>query len=301
MDINYVIRKYKPFVEKLSDHYDYPDNIRHVLLLIIPLFIYKYKLENEKIILSTFLETPIIINNKDLGPLKASYVFDLDKGEEIKLKKKIVINNYKNINILELIDCIVHEYMHAINSKINYYKKEDKIISIRTGLSYVFYDSNYNLIGKNKKYILEEIINTKETELFVNMINELNFDDSLDEEIYNLVATLKRLIMNGYKTKAYILQMHICRIIVNNRSFYNTILNFRFKGELEEIDRWFDFFTGISGSYNQLNDELVNIFELSKLYDNKKMFKKKIVRKIRIGNEKIQKIIDKFDKGSLYK
>ena len=301
MNINYLIKKYKKFVEELSKKYDYPDNIRHVLLLIIPLFVYKYKVENEEKVLSVFLETPIIINNKDYGPLKASYMFDLERKPDINIKKKIVINNYKNINVLELFDCIVHEYMHAINSKINFFKKENDIIYIRTGLSYVLYDMDYRLIGKNKKYILEEIINTKETELFVNMINDLEFDFTLDEEVYNLVNSLKRMVMDGYKTKAYILQMHICRLIVDNRSFYNTIVNFRFKGEIDAIDRWFDSFTGVEGSYNILNNELVNIFELSKLYDSKRWFKRKIVRKIRAGNDKVQAILKNFDKGSLYR
>lgn len=301
MDINYLIKKYKGFVEELSKKYDYSENIKHVLLLIVPLFIYKYKIENEEIVLSVFLDTPIIINNKDFGPLKASYVFDLVKNEEIKLNKKIIINNYKNINVLELFDSIVHEYMHAINSKINYYKKENNIIYIRIGLSYVLYDNNFNLVGKNKKYILEEIINTKETELFINMINSLSFDFALEEEVYNLISSLKRMFMDGYKTKAYILQMHICREIVNNRSFYNTIVNFRFKGELEDVDKWFDQFTGVKDSYNILNDELVNIFELSKLYDKKRFFKKRVVRRIRISNDKIQGILNKFSEGSIYR
>ena len=46
-NINYFLDKYTDFVDKISEKYNYPDNIRHVLCLIIPAFVVKYGLNKE--------------------------------------------------------------------------------------------------------------------------------------------------------------------------------------------------------------------------------------------------------------
>ena len=39
MDSNLVIEKEKDFIDQISDKYEYDDNIRHLLYIIIPAFI----------------------------------------------------------------------------------------------------------------------------------------------------------------------------------------------------------------------------------------------------------------------
>ena len=47
--------------DEITKNYNYPENIRHLLYIIIPAFIIKYNLENERIIIDTFKNIPIIM------------------------------------------------------------------------------------------------------------------------------------------------------------------------------------------------------------------------------------------------
>ena len=56
--------------------------------------------------------------------------------------KAIVLNQYKNASLIDMLDNIIHEFNHAVNSMINEIKYDDKIVGMRTGLSYMIYDVN---------------------------------------------------------------------------------------------------------------------------------------------------------------
>ena len=115
-----LIEKYTPFIEQLSNKYKYDNNIKHLLYLIIPAFILKYKYK-EQLILDTFNNTPIIISNKISETISAYYTsIPKYENENIITKKYIIINNYEKISLVNLLDNLVHEFNHAINS----YKKE---------------------------------------------------------------------------------------------------------------------------------------------------------------------------------
>ena len=61
-NINDFLNKYIDFVNKLSEKYSYPSNIKHVLYLIIPAFVVKYGIKEERIILNCFENVPVYIN-----------------------------------------------------------------------------------------------------------------------------------------------------------------------------------------------------------------------------------------------
>ena len=58
------------------------------------------------------------------------------------LLREIILNEYKTASFTSLIDSIVHEYNHAVNSINNEIKCDDKTISLRTGISYMVYDKD---------------------------------------------------------------------------------------------------------------------------------------------------------------
>ena len=62
--IGQLFDRYVDFINKLSNYNDYNNNIRHLLYIIIPSFIYKYGIENEKAILDCFSKTLIYESDK---------------------------------------------------------------------------------------------------------------------------------------------------------------------------------------------------------------------------------------------
>ena len=117
MDSKLVIEKEKPFIDQISDKYDYDDNIRHLLYIIIPAFIIKYGIKNESLILNTFRDIRIIKSDKQDRYVKAYYsshpIYEDGKYSTVKF---MVIQNYNKISLIDLLDNLVHEFNHAVNS-----------------------------------------------------------------------------------------------------------------------------------------------------------------------------------------
>ena len=89
-----LIERYIPFIEKISNIYNYDNNIKHLLYLIIPAFITKYKYK-EQLILDTFKNIPIIISKDKNKTINAYYTsLPTYKENKITTQKYIVINNY---------------------------------------------------------------------------------------------------------------------------------------------------------------------------------------------------------------
>lgn len=283
---------------QLEKKYNYPSNITHLLYLIIPAFIIKYGISEERYIIDCFNNVPILIDDKQDNVYQAYYrSIPSFNGSNYITNKGIVLNNYNNISLMQLLDNLVHEFNHAINSihqELNVNK--DKLY-IRTGLTYIIYDTNtLNPISKLDNSILEEIINTKQTEMIIDIINSFNNYNITNLEVTNTLYSLQK----SYKSNAYLLQSIVCRRLIENKTFFSTLENLRFKGNISDIELWFDGITNINGSYQKLVSLLKQTLDYQ-LMLTKKKFKYFTIRKIKRINQELLEIIDIFDNNCNYR
>lgn len=308
-NINLFLNKYVEFVNNLCIKHNYPVNIKHVLYLIVPAFVMKYGIKEERNILSCFEKTPIHIDENNDSLEKAYFnrrICSTYEGGNIKYyaQREIVINGYRDISLLDLIDSIVHEFNHAVNSIINEIKWNNDEVSLRTGLAYIhFYRDNINKVkSRSKNIMLEEIINTTQTESIINIINSFNNYEINNEEIKNTLYSLKHNInTTGYESSAYYFQNYICKALMKNKTFIPTIENLRYKGNVEDIENWFDNITNIRGSYNKMINLLEEMFNEEKSLQNVKLFRKYKINKIIEKSKKVLDIILMFDSNCIYK
>lgn len=296
MDNNRIIEREKDFIEKISNKYDYDSNIKHLLYLIIPAFIIKYGLDKEKLILNTFENIRIISSNKKDERILAYYVsVPILKDDKYITKKNMVIQNYNNISLISLLDNLVHEFNHAVNSYLNEIKETKNYLYIRTGLTNRIYNkNNLSFIKKEDSYILEEIINTKQTSDIINIIKSFDNDNST---IYAINSETD----NKYNSNSYYLQSYITKEILNNRTFISTLENLRLNGEIDEIEKWFDNIIGKDNSYKEFIKGLKEIHDLEIEYTKKKIFKVFTLNKIKDKSNNIMRMVNKFNNSVNYK
>lgn len=296
MNSNVVIEREKDFIDRISNEYNYDNNIRHLLYVIIPAFVIKYGINKEKLILNAFREIKIITSNEKDKYIKAYYSSKpVLEDNEYKTKKYMVLQNYKETDLLNLLDNLVHEFNHAVNSFINEIKVTKKYIYLRTGLTYRIYSKeDLSFIKKDSSYLLEEIINTKQTEEIIDIIK--SFDDK-NSNISNTIYAINAETNHKYNSNSYNLESRICKQILTNRTFINTLANLRLNGEVYNINKWFDDITGEENSYKELIKLLEEIYELELKYVNKKILRGLILNKIRDTSKRIMRIIDKFDRN----
>lgn len=296
--VNELIERYKEVI----DIHGYPDNISHLLYLIVPSFIIYYGLDNERKILDTFKNVPILIKDEQNKVVQASYVsIPYYEGSNINTKKYIILSFYQNIDLIQLLDNLVHEYNHALNSMIDEIYYDDEVVRLRTGLCFNRYKkSNLEFISKDDDYILEEIINTKQTEEVINIINRFNDFNIEDSSISTTLYNIRTHIGNEYKSNSYGLGSLLCRELMNNRTFISTLANLRLKGVVNELDSWFDNITGEEGSFNNLIKLLLKSQKLEEEL-NKSFFKKQKINKIRSVYKDAMAIIDTFNRNSNYR
>lgn len=308
-NINEFFSRYIDFINNLCEKNDYLVNIKHVLYLIIPAFVVKYGIKEEKNILSCFEKVPIYIgnykNNSEIAYFNRKIYSKQEEGIiKYYTHKEIVINDYHGASLIDLIDSVVHEFNHAINSIVNEIKWNDEEISLRTGLSYInFFKNDINKVkSKTKDITLEEIINTTQTESIINIINSFNNYKIDNEEIKNTLYSLKNDIdANGYKSNAYYFQGYICKELMNNKTFIPTIENLRYKGNVDDIETWFDNITNMQGSYNKLTNLLDEILKDESKLANVKWFKKLKINKIIAKSREVLNIVKMFDNNCIYK
>ena len=296
MDSNLIIEREKDFIDRICDEYEYDDNIRHLIYIMIPAFIIKYGVDYEKLILNTFRDTRIIKSEKENKIVKAYFSSTpLFLEGEYKTRKYMVIQNYKDISLVDLLDNLVHEFNHAINSYKNEIRVSSKYLYLRTGLtSRIYQKDTMEFVKKQSSYLLEEIINTKQTSDIINIIK--GFDQNnpfISNTIYAINAETKR----EYQSNSYYLQSYVCREIMSNRTFISTLENLRLSGEIYDIDKWFDDITGEKDSYVTLNKYLEEIYSLELKLVEQKLFKNLTISKIRDLSRYILRIIDKFNKN----
>lgn len=294
MDSNLVIEKEKPFIDKISNEFHYDSNIRHLLYIIIPAFIIKYGINREKLILNTFKDIMIISSSKESKTVKAYYSSSPRYvNGDYKTKKHMVIQNYNQISLVNLLDNLVHEFNHAVNSYINEINFNEKELILRTGLTFRVYNKkDLSFIRKDKSFILEEIINTRQTEEIINIIKQFKPNNS---EISNTIYAINGETNHSYNSNSYYLQSHICKQILENRTFISTLENLRLTGNVYDIDRWFDDIVGKKGSYKEFITLLNDIYDLEIEYSNKKYFKSFTLNKIRDLTKQINNIIETFN------
>ena len=300
MDSNLVIEKEKAFIDQISDRYEYDDNMRHLLYIIIPAFVIKYGIKNESLILNTFRDIRIIKSDKQDKYVKAYYSsHPVYENGEYSTVKFMVIQNYNKISLIDLLDNLVHEFNHAVNSYRDEIRVTKNYIYLRTGLTYRVYKKDpLSFVRKDPSYLLEEIINTKQTEEVINIIKSFDFEN---RDISNTIYAINNETDHKYNSNSYYLESYACKQILENRTFINTLANLRLVGEVFNITKWFDDITGQEGSYKELISLLNKIYDLEKEYVDRKLFKSLTLGKIRETSRKIMRIVETFNNNVNYR
>lgn len=308
-NVNEFFLRYKNYVDNDNKLKNIDINIKHLLYVIIPAFIIKYGIENENIIFKCFSNTNIILSDNNDKNIMAYYTRELSKDsskeyEAYLTKEYVVINNKNDLIYINMIDSIIHEFNHAVNSINNEIMFDERLVKLRTGLSFVEYEkTNLNVaINKDNSYILEEIINTKQTEDIFDIILSFSKYNINDTEISNSIQTIRREIGdNKYQSDAYFFQSYICKQLMDNKTFIPTIEKLRLKGEVLDVENWFDNIIGEKDQYNRMIDLLLEIQELEKKYSTASFFKKSLIKKVRIKSNELMDIIERFNNSCVYK
>ena len=299
MNNNKLIEIEKEYVDRLCNNKSYDNNIRHLLYLIVPAFIIKYGFNKANIIHNTLDEVSILKSNQESKMIKGYYTSrPIKVNGEIKVSKHLVLYNYSSISLINLLETLIHELNHAINSYNNTILVTKKYICLRTGLTHLIYDKNtLESIKKDDSYILEEIINTKQTNDIINIIKDFDKDNHL---ISDTLFSINGETPTVYSSNSYYLESYVCKEIINNRTFIRTLEALRLSGEIYDIANWFDGIYGKKGTYKEIINLLLEIIELEKDLVNKKIFRKQLIYKIRSKSKRIMDIIDKFNENSNY-
>lgn len=298
--LNNLINESINFSDELSTKYNYPDNVTHLLYIIIPAFIIKY--ENKKdTIKNCFSSTLITISNEHNKTIPAYYSsIPYYENNEVRTKKVVVLNNYNNSDLIELLDSVVHEFNHAVNSFINEVNI-DSYVTLRTGIVHNYFDKDtLKYIKKDESVILEEVINTKQTEDIINIIKSFsNYEiesSSVNSTLYSISHSFDK-----YKSNAYLLEGLVCKKLLENKTFISTFEKLRFDGYVDDIYHFFDSIVGSEGSLVELSILLSKSLELVKDYSNSKFFKKRKINKINSITTRALKIVETFNNNTVYK
>lgn len=301
--VNEIFKECTEFVDKKLSLYNYSSDIKHLLYIIIPAFIVKYDYKNKNKILNVFRNVPLIETNEEDKRIQAFYT-SIPKyiNNELITNKFVLIKHYLNKDLMELIDNIIHEYNHAVNSYENEIKIGKTKIYIRTGLSYARYDkTSLKPMGIDNKEILEEILNTKQTEEIVNIIKEFTKYTFSNTVINNSLYSINNYIDKSYKSKAYSLQTLITNDLTNNKTLFNVLSNMRFNGNVDNINSFFDNVVGKEGSFSRFIEILNNSKKLEIEYSKTKFFKKFKIMEIKSYYNEAKSIIDTFNNNYHFK
>ena len=303
-NINSFINKYISFADSLSKEMNYNNNIRHLLYVIIPAFVCKYGVNNSSFILDCFKKVKIYIRNSENKFVTASFNRRLIKNNcEYYTEKYIVINEFSLSSLSVIIDNIVHEINHAINSLNNEIIETDKYVKVRCGIAFLNYDKkNMKFVGKSEESALEEILNTNQTEEVINIIKSFSNYKIDNQELSLLIYNINREIGNNdFVSDAYYYQKTICKSLIDNKTFTPTINNLRFKGFVLDIPNLFDDIIGRENSYKRLNELLSNMHNYIIKYSNAKLFKNRYLNKIRSLTNDVNNLILEYEKKCIFK
>lgn len=300
--INNLINEEIIFSNNIALKYNYPDNITHLLYIIIPAFILKYGIKNKHLIEKCFSIVPIVINDKQ-DKIYQAYYFSKPNyiDNKIVTTKGIVLNNYENISLIQLLDNLIHEFNHAINSVQNEIKITDYVLT-RTGISYNYFDKQtLKFLRKSEETILEEVINTKQTETIINIIKSFSNYQIESTIVSNTLYSINHLVDSNYSSNSYLLESLICRKLLENKTFISTVENLRFQGQIDDINYFFDSITGKANSLLELAKMLNRTLDIQKQIPTTKLFKNNKISKLKKINDEALKIIEKFNQNTIYK
>ena len=88
---------------------------------------------------------------------------------------------------------------------------------------------------------------------------------------------------------------------MKNKTFVPTIENLRFKGNVDDIENWFDNITGEKNSYTTLTNLLDEILKKETELANVKFFKKFKINNIMEKSRRVLDIINTFERNCIYK
>lgn len=282
--------------------YHYPDNITHLLYIIIPAFILKYGTTSRKVIEECFKKIPILIKDEQ-NKVAQAYYFSTPYYQDgnIMTNKGIVLRNYNNISLMQLLDNLVHEFNHAVNSYMNEIKVNNEVL-IRTGIVYNHFNkNNLTFIKKGEEIILEEVINTKQTELIIDLIKSFSEYEINSSVVNSTLYSIYHSFSDNYKSNSYYLESYVCQDLMKNKTFLSTLETLRFEGQIEDIHDFFDNITGKKGSLLELSKCLNKSLSLQKELPNTKLFKKNKINKIKEINKKALEIVNVFNNNTIYK
>lgn len=302
--INLLIDEEIEYCKKISYKYRYPDNITHLLYLIIPAFIVKYGRNNKSLIEKCFMDTPIRVDKKFDKMYQAYYfsVPEYDQENKLIMNKGIVLRNYDDATLMGLLDNLVHEYNHAINSLNNEVVINGEYIKVRTGISYNIFDKkSLEFIKKTDEITLEEVINTKQTESIINIIKDFNNYKINNTIVSNTLYSINHSAPFGYKSNSYLLESIVCKKIMENKTFLSTFEKLRFDGQIEDLYNFFDTITGLDNSFKELSRLLSEILSLNIKISNSIWFKNSKINKLRKLTGRAIEIVDKFNESTIYK
>ena len=279
------------FIDSELTIYNYSTDIKHLLYIIIPAFIIRYEYKNKNKIFQVFREVPLIETSENNKRFQAYYTsYPYKNNNKILTRKYILVRHYKDKPLIDF----------KSNVRSNWETK--KRIYIRTGLSYALFDRNsLKPLGIDDKNILEEILNTKQTEEVVDIINNFNKNELNNFDISNTLYSINNTIDNQYKSNAYSLQKTFTKNLTNNKTIINILSNMRFNGNIDEIPKFFDDIVGKENSYNDLIYILNESSRLEREYANSKFFKKIKLNKIKSLYKKANIIIDNFNNNYHFK
>lgn len=300
--INKLITDEINFCDNVSLKYDYPDNISHLLYVIIPAFILKYGINYKSLVEQCFFNTQIIIDDQH-DQISQAYYFGIPNYQNgrIVVDKRIVLKNYKDISLIQLIDNLVHEFNHAINS-IQNDVITDNYVLVRTGIVYNYFDNKtLKFIKKGVENVLEEVINTKQTEEIVDIIKSFSNYQINNMTVSNTLYSIHHMTDSNYHSNSYLFESLVCRKLLENKTFLSTFETLRFEGRVNDIHNFFDDIVGKKNSLFELSLLLNKSLELQKSVNNKKWFKKKVINKIKNINIKAVEIVERFNSNTVYK
>ena len=300
--INQLIEQEIIFSNQLKEKYQYPDNITHLLYVIIPAFLLKYGMNHRQLLEKCFQEVPILIEDEH-DEISQAYYVSIPKWENGKVitQKGIVLKNYKDIGLMQLLDNLVHEMNHAVNSIQNEIIEKNQIL-IRTGIVYNYFEKkNLTFLKKGEEIILEEVMNTKQTEKIIDIIKSMSQYNITNPIVENTLYAIHHAIDSNYHSNSYILESLVCKKLMDNKTFFSTLENLRMEGQIEDIHHFFDSIVGREGALLELSKYLKKSLELQKELQNQKWFQKAKINKIGEITQQAMKIVEEFDKNTIYR
>ena len=156
-------------------------------------------------------------------------------------------------------------------------------------------------LKKSDEIILEEVINTKQTEMIIDIIKSFSNYEIENSVVNNTLYSIYHSIDSNYRSNGYLLESFVCRKLLDNKTFLSTLENLRFEGIVDEIHNFFDTIVGDKGSMLKLCSYLNKSFELQRELINIKWFKNIKINKIKEINNEALKIVEAFNNNSIYK